>query len=252
MISLTSLQNSSIHLPLQRKYDQVMRLGIMQPYLFPYIGYWQLINSVDTFVIMEDLHYIKQGYINRNYILINGEAHVLTLHLIEASQNKQINEIETGDNREQMIKTIATSYKHAPHFEEVFPLIRSILQSPEKNLARFVGNSIERISEHLEIDTKFVYSCDIERNRTLKAEAMVLDICERLNTTHYINAIGGQKLYSKETFKERGITLHFIKSESVEYRQFHNEFVPNLSIIDVMMFNSKETVKEMLEKYILV
>jgi len=229
-----------------------MTIAIMQPYFFPYIGYWQLINSVDKFVVMEDLNFIKQGYINRNAILINGEAHRINLGLIGASQNKLINKIEIASHPETMLKTIARTYKHSPYFNDVYPLIRSILEFQETNLARFVINSIEKISDFLELDTEIIHSCDLKIDHQLKAQSLVLDICEKFHTTHYINAIGGQKLYSKDTFKEHGILLSFIKTEVIKYKQFNNEFVPNLSIIDVMMFNSKEALKEMLEKYVLV
>lgn len=236
---------------LQNRYMKPLKLAIMQPYLFPYIGYWQLINFVDKFVIMEDLHYMKQSFINRNYILINGQAHLLTLQLISSSQNKLINEIEIGNNREMMIKTIERAYMHAPYFKEVFPLIKSILEYPEKNLARFIGNSLIEISNFLGIDTEFVYSYDIQRDHNLKRQEMVLDICDRIGTTHYINAKGGRKLYDKKKFKEHGINLNFITTEPIEYKQFRNVFVENLSIIDIMMFNSKDEIGAMLEKYVL-
>ncbi len=229
-----------------------MTLAIMQPYLFPYIGYWQLVYSVDTFVIMEDLNYIKQGYINRNCILINGQAQRITLELIHASQNKLMTEIEIGNNREQLLKTVERAYKHAPYFPDVFPLIRTVLEFPEKNLAKFISNSIVEISNFLGLDTKIVHSCDFERDHQLRAQDMVLDICKKFNATNYINTIGGQKLYSSEVFKDHGINLNFIEPEITEYRQFKNEFVPKLSIIDVMMFNSREEIDEMLKKFVCI
>ena len=229
-----------------------MTLAIMQPYLFPYIGYWQLVYSVDTFVIMEDLHYIKQGYINRNSILVNGKAQRITLELMHASQNKLMTEIEIGNNREQLLKTVERAYKHAPYFNDVFPLIRTVLEFPEKNLARFTSSSIVKISDFLGLDTKFVHSCDFERDHRLRAQDMVLDICKKFNATNYINTIGGQKLYSSEVFKDHGINLNFIEPEITEYRQFKNEFVPKLSIIDVMMFNSREEIDEMLKKFVCI
>jgi hypothetical protein len=229
-----------------------MKLAIMQPYLFPYIGYWQLIKSVDMFVIWNDVNYIKKGYINRNSILVNGEAHRFTVELREASQNRHINEIEIGNNREKILKTIELAYKNASNYESIFPLIQSILEYPEKNLAGFIGHSLAEMSKFLEIDTQLIDSTTIEKNHTLKAEDLILDICERLNATHYINAIGGQELYNKAKFSAHGIRLNFIQSEIVEYRQFKNEFVPRLSIIDILMFNSKEKVQDMLERYRLV
>lgn len=227
-------------------------VAINQPYLFPYITYWQLINSVDTFVIADNMNYIKKGYINRNNILINGKAHMITLDLVAASQNKLINEIEIGNNCAKILKSIERSYGRAPYFQDVFLLIKSILEFPEKNLAKFITNSLKNISNYLDIDTTFIYLSDIKINKNLKSQDKIIDICERLNAKNYINLIGGQELYSKERFKEHGIKLNFIETETVEYQQFKNEFIPCLSIIDILMFNSKEEVINMLDRYNLI
>ena len=104
-----------------------MTLAIMQPYLFPYIGYWQLLNAVDTFVLYDDVNYINKGYINRNSILVDGKAQQFTLELINASQNKLINEIEIGNNSKKLLKTITQSYIKAPFFEDIITLIEEIL-----------------------------------------------------------------------------------------------------------------------------
>ncbi|WP_345977038.1 WbqC family protein [Sulfurimonas sp. HSL3-7] len=229
-----------------------MVTAIMQPYLFSYIGYWQLIKSVDTFVILDDVHYKKKGYINRNSILIDGKAHKITLHLKALSQNKLINEIDIGNNSVNILKSIAIVYKRAPYFQDIFPLIKSILEFSEKNLAKFIGNSLEEISNYLELNTKFIYSSAIEKDNSLRGQDKIINICEILNAKVYINLIGGQALYSKAKFKEYDIKLHFIENEIVEYRQFQNEFVPYLSIIDIMMFNSKDEVREMLNRYRLI
>ena len=229
-----------------------MTVAIMQPYLFPYIGYWQLINAVDTFVIYDDVNFIKQGYINRNSILSNGKSQVITMELIGASSNKLINEIEVGNNRSKLSKTIKQNYVKARYFEVVYPLIENILNQNEKNLGKFIGYSLEQISNYLEINTKFIYSSDIEKDNALKTQDKVLEICNILKADKYINAIGGQELYNKEIFKENGMELNFLKTELVEYKQFKNDFVPYLSIIDVLMFNSKDEIKEMLKRYELI
>ena len=229
-----------------------MTLAIMQPYLFPYIGYWQLINVVDTFVIYDDVHFIKQGYINRNSILAGAKAQVFTLELLGASSNKLINEIEVGNNTIKVLKTIKQNYIKAPYFEVVFQIIEDILMQEEKNLAKFIGNSLQKISEYLGCDTKFLYSSNIDKDCTLKAQDKVIDICKNLSAKNYINAVGGQELYDKETFKQENIELNFIQTELFSYNQFKNEFVPYLSIIDIMMFNGVDEIKEMLNRYELV
>jgi hypothetical protein len=225
-----------------------MILAIMQPYLFPYIGYWQLINAVDTFVIYDDVNFIKKGYINKNSILVGGKSQVFTLELLKASQNKLINKIEIGNNSDKILKTISMAYKKAPYFNVVYPILEEILNNQEKNLARFLGYSLENISKYLEIDTKFIYSSNIEKNNDLKAQDKIIEINRKLNSSKYINALGGQELYDKERFKEENIVLKFLDTEPIEYKQFKNEFIPYLSIIDIMMFNGIDKVKEILNK----
>lgn len=226
-----------------------MILAIMQPYLFPYIGYWQLINAVDTFVIYDDVNFIKQGYINRNNILSNNKKQTLTLELIGASSFKYIKDIEVGRNSNKLLKTIKHNYFKAPYFETIYPMLESILMQDEKNLARFIGYSLQAISDYLNIDTKIIYSSDTEKDNSLKAQDKVIDICMNLNAVKYINAIGGKELYDKESFKDKKIELNFLQTEIHEYKQFNNDFIPYLSIIDVMMFNSKDEVNLMLNEY---
>ncbi len=238
-----------------------MKIAIMQPYLFPYIGYFQLINAVDKFVIYDDVDYIKDGWINRNRILgagtgsIDGEEYMFTLPLQKASSNKLINEIKisaTERQKKKILKTIHHTYTNAPYYDEVYPLIKEIMMDSEKNLAKFIEYSLKKIKEFLNIDTCFLISSNIEKNNDLSGQERVLEICNILDTDVYINSIGGKELYSKEDFKEHGVDLYFLKTKEIKYEQFGNDFVPNLSIIDVMMFNSRDQVKELLNQYELV
>jgi len=229
-----------------------MTLAIMQPYLFPYIGYWQLINAVETFVIYDDVTFIKQGYINRNSILINRQKQRFTLNLIGTSSNRLINQIIVGNNQAKLLKTMEQSYAKAPFVVNVMPILEQILNQNEKNLAKFLGFSLQKISDYLQINTEFIYSSDIKKDVRLKAQNKVIDIAKRLNAAKYINAIGGQKLYSKEQFKKEGIELNFLKTQIQEYKQFNIDFIPNLSIIDIMMFNTQDEIQKMLKMYELV
>jgi len=229
-----------------------LTLGSNQPYFFPYIGYWQLMNMSDVYVISDSMQYIKKGYVNRNNILVDGKQHLITLEVLGVKTEKLINEVIVGNNKKKILKSVFHAYKKAPHFEEIYPMIKNIMNYEEKNLAKFLGYSIKKIAAYLEINPKFIYLSDLQGETTLRAQARTIDICKRVNADHYINAIGGQKLYSKEDFAEEGIQLNFLQTGSIEYKQFDNEFVPNLSIIDVLMFNSKEDIKEMLNKYSLV
>lgn len=229
-----------------------MKLGIMQPYFFPYIGYWQLINAVDKYVIYDDVNFIKGGWINRNRILMNGEAKMINIQMQGASPNKLINEIEVSGNQihnRKLLKSIESCYKKAPYYLIVFPIIEDIITHKEKNLAKYLQYSIEKVCEYLDIKTDIVISSTIDKNNELKGEEKVIEICKLLGATEYYNAIGGVELYSYEDFLSKDLKLRFLKTDKIKYEQFDNEFVSNLSIIDLLMFNSKENVKSMLNKF---
>lgn len=224
----------------------------MQPYLFPYIGYYQLIKAVDTFVIYDDVNFIKQGWINRNRILLNGKEYMFNIILKGASSYKKINEIEVVTENKTLIATIEQAYRRAPFFSQAFPELTNILMDKEINLARFLANSILVITGYLGIQVSIRISSEIEKDTSLKGEDKVIDICQQLKATNYFNAIGGKELYSKEKFANNGLALNFIKSKPIIYNQFKNQFLPWLSIIDVMMFNSPEEISKMLNQYELV
>ena len=220
----------------------------MQPYFFPYIGYFALLEKADCFVIADDLNYIKNGFINKNYILSNKESFRMSLQLKKASQNKLINEIDRGDNLIQILETIKRAYVKAPYYNEVFPVIEKILSNTECNLARFLGDAIKDISDFLKLDVDILYSSEIQKNQELRFDERILDICHRLGAEHYVNSIGGQELYDKKKFADHGVKLNFIECPSVTYQQFSEEFIPSLSIIDVMMFNSVSKIREILKQ----
>lgn len=232
-----------------------MKLGIMQPYFFPYIGYWQLMNAVDKYVIYDDVNFIKGGWINRNRILMNGEGKMINLQMHNASPNLLINEVGVLGNpifNKKLYKTIEECYKKAPQFINAFPVIENIISQETGNLAEYLEYSIIKVCEYLGIETQLIVSSGIKKNNELKAQDKVLEICNILGADEYFNAIGGQELYSYEDFTAREIKLRFLKTETVPYQQFNNEFVPNLSIMDVMMFNSVEQIHDMLQQYKLI
>jgi len=229
-----------------------MNLAVMQPYLFPYIGYWQLINAVDTFVIYDDVNFIKGGYINRNNILQNGNSQLITLELIASSPNKRINEISIGNNSNKLLRTIRQNYSKAPFFQDVSPMLEEILNNEQEELTKFLGSSLVKISKYLNIETKFLYSSDIKNDKTFKAQDRLIEMSKILNATGYINSIGGIELYDKEVFSQNNINLQFLKSSEILYKQFNNEFVANLSIVDILMFNSTDNIKNMLTQFELI
>lgn len=223
-----------------------MKLAIMQPYLFPYLGYFQLIRAVDAFVVYDDVNFINRGWINRNNILAQGKAQLFTMELEEASQNKLINEIGVAGRNDKLLKSIRQSYSKAPYFQQVFPMIEDILNQQEKNLARFLDYQLRKVCTYLGLSPQWHISSDLKKDTSLRAQDKILSICEELGATHYINVPGGKDLYDRQSFEARGMELSFIQQVSATYTQFGNEFVPHLSIIDVLMFNSPDAIQSKL------
>lgn len=231
-----------------------MKVGIMQPYFLPYIGYFQLLNAVDKYVIYDNIQYTKKGWINRNRILQNGKDLLVSIPLEKDSDYLDVKDrfVSKGFDRRKLLNQIRESYRKAPYFEIVMPMVESIINSESDNLFQYIYNSVQNICQYLNIDTEIVISSSLAIDHSLKGQDKVIAICKELQATDYINAIGGQELYDKDDFKKENIGLHFLSTNPIEYRQFKNEFVPWLSILDVMMFNSVDEIGEMLVNYKLV
>lgn len=226
-----------------------MKIAIMQPYFLPYIGYFQLIKAVDVFVFYDDVNFIKQGWVNRNRILLNGEEYRFTLKLKGASSFKKINEIEIGNNRRKLLRTFQQAYCHAPFYQDLEPMLEAIFNSSQDNLSRYIVETIELIANYLRIKTKFLYSSELGKNNLLRGQDKVIDIVRNLGGITYVNSIGGQTLYSKSDFMKAGITLFFLQSINTVYTQSSPIFIPGLSIIDIMMFNTVEEIQKLLDNY---
>ncbi len=230
-----------------------MKLGIMQPYFMPYIGYWQRIKAVDQYVIYDDVNYIKNGWMNHNRIIVNKQEQLFTIPLVGASPNKLINEVgldPTDKKRINMIKTLEMAYKKAPHFDEGMSVLRPILMSQETNFAKFLTFQIRTICDYLDIKTKIIVSSDLNKDNSLKAQDKVIEICKILGADEYFNALSGEELYSRDDFEKEGIKLVFIRDKAtISYKQLTPNYIPSLSIIDVLMNCSKEEIKVMLDDY---
>lgn len=228
-----------------------MIMGLNQPYFMPYIGHWQLINAVDVFIIGDDYHFINRGWIHRNRILQNGQAKYFNIEVAHASQNKRINELYLSDvyDPAKKLQILREAYSKAPYFDEGFALMKKILEYEEKNLAVFLEHSIRCVCDYLGITTKLVRSSEIPGNSEYKREYRIYDQCGYVGADTYINAIGGRELYDYEEFRTRNLRLGFIQTGDVSYRQFGGEFVPYLSMMDLIMFNSREEIRDFLDRY---
>ncbi|GGG28138.1 hypothetical protein GCM10011344_31160 [Dokdonia pacifica] len=231
-----------------------MKSAIMQPYFLPYIGYWQLINCVDEFIVYDNIEYTKKGWINRNRYLFNNEDKLFTIPLKKSSDFELIENKFLADDHlksiTKLLRQIESSYKKAPYFEENYELIKSIFLFENNNLFEYIYNSIKLIVEFLEIKTKIIRSSTLSSDLPdYKGRDKIIHLLEKINSNSYINSIGGQKLYSKERFAKDGITLNFLESTLQEYKQYNTEFVSGLSIIDHLMFRSKEEIINSLNEY---
>jgi hypothetical protein len=230
-----------------------MKLAIMQPYFFPYIGYFQLMNAVDEFVVYDNIQYTKKGWINRNRILVNKVDSQITLPLRKASDYLDVKDRYLADSwhteKIKMLNRIKESYRKAPQFNATYPIVEHCLLFKDNNLFNFIFNSLKLVKEYLEIQSSFIVSSMIKIDHTLKAEKKVLTICKELKADIYVNPIGGTQLYDKNEFQQEKISLYFLKTDDFIYKQFDHEFIPSLSIIDLMMFNTKDKIREYLNFY---
>lgn len=230
-----------------------MKIGIMQPYFFPYIGYWQLINAVDVFVVYDNIQFTKKGWIKRNRIMMNGKEMIISLPIKNDSDYLNINERflpETfSKDRTKILNQIKAAYNKAPEFDSVFPILERSMNCGKDNLFDFIYVTIDEIVNYLGINTKIVISSSINMDHSLKNKERVISTCKTLGGDQYLNPIGGMELYDKAYFSSHGIDLKFIKTDDIEYNQFEYSFISNLSIIDVLMFNSQDKIKELLNCY---
>ncbi|WP_119964270.1 WbqC family protein [Simplicispira lacusdiani] len=223
-----------------------MKVAIMQPYFLPYIGYFQLIRAADVFVVYDNIKFTKRGWINRNRYLLNGRDELFSLPLEKASDALDVRDrcLAPVFDRIKFLNRFSEAYRAAPYFNDVMPLLRRIVGFGDFNLFNFIHASLREICGHLSIGTPLIVSSALDVNHDLKGQDRVLAICRHLGADTYINASGGRDLYSKEIFNAEGMELKFLRSHPCEYPQFHLPFVPSLSILDVMMFNSLTSISD--------
>lgn len=216
----------------------------MQPYFLPYIGYFQLIAAVDRFIVYDRIKYTKKGWINRNRMLRDGKDATFSLPLKAASDSLDVaeRELATDFNRDKLLNQFRGAYARAPQFEPTYALLERIVRCPDDNLFGYIHHSLAAVCEHLGLRTQLQASSTLGFDNSLKGQDKVLALCKAAGATQYINAIGGTELYQRDAFATQGIELQFLKPLPCEYPQFGAAFVPWLSIVDVLMFNSVPTI----------
>ena len=235
--------------------DGKRRIAIMQPYFFPYIGYWQLINAADLFVVGDSVHYIKRGWINRNRILgEDGQPQIFGIEVSHASPNRLISEMKRKVNlnqSEKLCRTLKYCYHRAPHLSEALDIIKPILLDDEPDLTCYLVKQLKAVASYLGIGTEFKMLSEVSERWDCRAPELIRRTCEHFGITDYINPSGaGMSYYDKESFRRMGISLQFLRrDEDIRYKQFFDTFVPDLSIIDLMMFCSRDELHDLLKCY---
>ena len=254
-----------------------MKLAIMQPYFFPYIGYFQAIHAVDKYILYDNLNYIENGWIHRNRFLVtNGKPTYLNAEIQSRSSFKKIKDVDLVDNnrwRSRIMKSLYLNYKKAAYFEETYSLVEGVIYSKVGKLSDLNYIGIKSICDYLDINTILnnnISKYDDMENRLSLLPLVsgefncyklskpsvkvirVLEICYTEKADEFINAIGGQGLYDKTEFMQNGIKLMFVKTIDQPYKQLSNTYYPGLSIIDVLMNCGKDGAKERLIKYELI
>ena len=233
-----------------------MKLAIMQPYFLPYLGYFQLIASVDRFVVYDDVSYIKSGWINRNKIKVQGQASLITVPLQNGRSGVPIREGLIAGKREfwtkKMLRTVAESYTKAPFYSQIFPMFEGWLNDEIEGISELNLRIIKDVCQYVGLKTEIVPTSTVYANSNLSSVARVLNICQQERATHYINAIGGRELYSQDAFKNKGFELSFLKPVLSPYSHGKGDFIPGLSILDVLMWNQVEIILRKTQEFTLI
>lgn len=235
-----------------------MKLAIMQPYLFPYIGYFQLVKAVDRFVFYDDVNYIRRGWINRNQIMVNGQNVIFTVPLDKPDYHDKINQVNISQANyptwaAKFLKTLEMAYKKAPFFEQWFPVIQGVINLECSHIDELCRQSILKTMEFLDLKCEFIPSSGKYENDHFKSQARILDICDQEGVSTYINMEGGMELYDKKDFAVKNLDLKFLRASLEGYPHFKGkQSALGLSIIDVLMFNDKDWVKNQLNTYTLL
>lgn len=227
-------------------------VAIMQPYLFPYLGYIQLMQAVDEFVFFDTAQFIRRGWIHRNRIVLNGKAHTFTVPVTKCARNTLIQDVLWSADplvRIKLLQTIKQAYKDAPYVDAVLPWVERTLRSTESSVAKLIEMHFIDVYNYLGLEVNFYLASSRKWTEAYGASERILSMCMDVNATCYINPINGRHLYDASDFAMKGIELQFLEMDAVEYPQMGSEFVSHLSMIDVLMMNEPTEVLNLLQNH---
>jgi hypothetical protein len=221
-------------------------VAVMQPYLFPYIGYYQMAAMADHFVFLDDANFIVRGFVNRNQMLMNGKAHRFTEPVTDASQNRAIKSHRYPDRGKTLLKLLKDAYRSAPRSQPALQLIEQVFEEGDGNVAATNASSIQRALEYAGLQRRWHRSSDILPQGQFKGSRWIIEICHRLNASRYLNLPGGRSLYESADFENAGIALQFVEPVFTTYHQI-SPFVRGLSMIDILMWCEPAELLAMLQ-----
>ena len=219
-----------------------MTLAIMQPYFFPYLGYFQLLAAAETFVFLDDVNYQKGGWINRNRIKRDGEQCWFSMPVRKASHRRKILDTKVSKDtnwRKDLLRQLEYAYRDAPYRSEVLDLVRRVLDFESEHIAEFAKRSVVEVLKHLNCNVSLVWTSTIYGNSHLRGQDRVIDICKCNEAATYVNASGGRSLYEERAFFEEGISLEFLQPVANSTSGLRGN---TLSIIDILMHHSADEV----------
>lgn len=228
----------------------------MQPYFFPYLGYFQLINLTEKWIVFDDVNYIKRGWMNRNRVLKpeRQDWQYLRFPVEKFSRGTKIKDIKIKNNenwKSKIIRQLEHYEDVAPYYNETINVIKGAFNTDTESLTKLNSRCLEKVCDFLKIE--FSYSISSQNNYDYSdvdnSDEWALEISKQENADMYINPIGGKDFFEPRKYRDNDIEIKFLKIGDIKYSQKNSEFISNLSIIDVMMFNSRKEIKDMLNNY---
>jgi len=217
----------------------------MQPYFFPYIGYFQLIHCVDTYVNLDHVSFMKRSYMTRNVLKNNTRINV---NVSGGSQNKKCNEVYVNFENNyisKFLKTLENLYSKESNYDSILNnIILPEFINRQITISEFNLNLIKRICNYLDVETKIINTSEGLTN--LKKGEGLKSITKKIGSNVYVNAIGGQSLYNKDDFKNDNIELNFIEMGNVD---FDNKYS---SILDLLFRYDKSHIQKQIKNYKLI
>jgi hypothetical protein len=220
------------------------RVALMQPYFLPYLGYFQLIAASDCFVVYDNVQFIKNGWIERNRYLLEGEAKWFGVPLAKGSHSQMIMERQVSAHFDMasLINKLAFAYRKAPHVERTLTWLEALLKLPAQNIAELNELALRSCCSLLKLNTPIIRASEWAPSSHSRGQDRVIEVIKSVGGTSYLNPAAGGSLYEADDFAQAGYALELLKPSLPVYAQHNKPFVPALSILDALMFNEVETV----------